>query len=394
MEENLKMEKANSPVGFILTLVPFEERWIMEMTVLFYINVLSGGGAERVVANLANHFSEDEIKCTIVTSNYTENEYPLSDKVKRIVLNKSSKVEKNRITKNITYIRKLRKIIKTEDIDVVISFMQEPNFRAILASIGLKNKVVVSVRNDPKKEYPGILGWLLGHFVLPLADGCVFQTQEARQWFPRNMQKKSKIIQNEVAPIFFDTSAKCTKNIVTIGRLNTQKNQMLLIKAFNKIAGEFPDENILIYGKGELKGSLEKEIKKQGLENQIYLKGTTLNVEKILSEAKIFVLSSDYEGMPNALLEALAVGVPCIATDCPCGGPREIIESEKNGILIPVGDDNELAKALRYLLKNPEISKKMSEAAKKNAEKFRPNKVYQEWKEYIYKVLAYRKSEV
>lgn len=140
MEENLKMEKANSPVGFILTLVPFEERWIMEMTVLFYINVLSGGGAERVVANLANHFSEDEIKCTIVTSNYTENEYPLSDKVKRIVLNKSSKVEKNRITKNITYIRKLRKIIKTEDIDVVISFMQEPNFRAILASIGLKIK--------------------------------------------------------------------------------------------------------------------------------------------------------------------------------------------------------------------------------------------------------------
>lgn len=353
------------------------------MRILFYINVLGGGGAERVVANLANQFVEDNIEIVLVTSSSISKEYRVSKKVKRIILDQYVKHGRNRIIKNISYISLLRKIIKREKVDVAISFMQEPNFRAILATRGLKTKTIVSVRNDPSKEYPGLVGWLIGKILLPLADGCVFQTQEAREWFPQRLQRKSNIILNEVAESFFNIKNVCPENVVTVGRLTNQKNHMLLIKAFQKIVEKFPNEKLFIYGDGELREFLEKEIVERNLENNVFLKGATKDVEGVLAKAKIFVLPSDYEGMPNALLEAMAARIPCIATDCPCGGPRTVIQSGINGILVPVRDENALIKALMYLLSNQSIAKEFSINAKRTAEKFKPQTVYQEWKEYI-----------
>lgn len=357
------------------------------MKILFYINVLGGGGAERVVANLANHFERDHHQIIVVASNRVDNEYQINKNVKKIYLNDNIDIKGNRIIKNIKMIYFLRYLIKKEEPDVVISFMQEPNLRAVLSSIGLKNKVIVSVRNDPEKEYPGILGQVIGKMILPLADGCVFQTVDAQRWFPYKLQKKSSIIFNEVAEQFFKISRKVPKNIVSIGRLNNQKNHVLLIRAFAKLSEKYPDEKLFIYGEGELRNFLEKEIERYKLAKKIFLMGATDHVAEVLSEAKLFVLSSDYEGMPNVLLEALAVGVPCISTDCPCGGPKTIIESGVNGFLIPINDEEELIKKIEYILNNENIANELSIAAKQSAKRFRPETVYLEWEKYVSKII-------
>ena len=358
------------------------------MKIMFYINVLGGGGAERVIANLANQFVANKYQIIVVTTTRIENEYHLDSWIKRICLNDYINISGNRIIKNLKIIKKLRCVLKKEKPDIIISFMQEPNLRAILAARGTNTKVLISVRNDPEKEYPGKIGRIIGKKILPLADGCVFQTEQAQKWFPISLQKKSAIIFNEVADSFFETSRNSSDNIITIGRLNKQKNQVLLIDAFAEVSKKYPDEKLLIYGEGNLKEFLEKEIERQNLSNRVFLMGTTDRVPEVLSKAKMFVLTSDYEGMPNVLLEAMAVGVPCISTDCPCGGPRTVIESGKNGLIISVNSKNELIKQMEYMLANPNIANKMGITAKKDAERFRPDNVFKEWEHYIQDLLS------
>lgn len=360
------------------------------MKVLFYINVLSGGGAERVIANLANQLTENGLEVVLVTSTSTPNEYSVDESVKRIILDKILKGKENRISKNLKLIFQLRKRIKIEKPDVVISFMQEPNFRLVLATRGLKTKTIVSVRNDPVKEYPGRVGWIIGKILLPMADGCVFQTEDAKHWFPLKLQKKSRIIYNAVADEFYKTPLinrnKKTRIVVSCGRLSKQKNHKLLIEAFSLVVKKYDDVILKIYGEGELKNDLNLLIVKLGLQNKIQLMGSTSNVPLALAEASVFVLSSDFEGMPNALMEAMAMGLPCISTDCPCGGSRMLLD-EGGGLLIPVRDKKRLYGALDEVLGNQEKSNRMSMNAKEKAQKFRADYIFQEWYDYIFNVL-------
>ena len=173
------------------------------MKIMFYINTLAGGGAQRVMANLANMFAEKRNVVAVVTSYPVENEYPLNKEVARYNLSKERVASKLR--RNIDYIVSLRNVVKREKPDVLISFMGEPNYRAVMATRGLPIKTVISVRNDPNREYPGRISRFLGQNLLPLADGCVFQTEEARNWFPEKLQSKSRIIMNAVKTEFFNT---------------------------------------------------------------------------------------------------------------------------------------------------------------------------------------------
>lgn len=354
--------------------------------IYFYINVLCKGGAERVILQLANHFYRAGYEAVVVTSYKGKDEYEIPTGIRRVVL-EDGDIKQSQIKRNINRIRKLRKICITEKADVLISFMQEPNFRAVLATLGLKTKTIVSVRNDPKKEYSGIAGRFISRIILPMAEGCVFQTQEAKLWFPEKLQKKSAIILNAVAESFFEAHRRETANTVAIGRLTAQKNHDLLIRAFAGVASKYPTEKLLIYGDGERKEHLTKLIETMGLKERVCLMGTTSQVEQVLTQASIFVLSSDYEGLPNALMEAMAVGVPIISTDCPCGGPKALIEDGENGLLVPVGDEEEMAKALNELLSNPEYAKKMGRAVKESAERFKPDRVFLQWEAIVNKVM-------
>lgn len=358
------------------------------MKILFYINVLSGGGAERVIANLSNQFATDNNEVLLVTTYSTPNEYSIIDKVNRINLENREVKYKNRFTQNIKRIKLLRSIIKRYKPDAVVSFMEEPNFRNIVATAGLPVKTIVSVRNDPKKEYYGRIGDFIAFFLMPFADGCVFQTEDACNYFPKRLRKKSAIIFNSVKEDFYNIKRKPLEGkIVNIGRISKQKNQKLLIEAFYEVVTNFPNAKLEIYGEGPLNNDIIQLIKNYSLVDSVSLKGNVNNIPQVLAETDIFVLSSDFEGMPNALMEAMAMGIPCISTDCPCGGPRMLLENGKNGILVPVGDVKELSKALDLLLSNVKMKKYLGKNAKEKANKFMPNEIYYEWKSYIQKVV-------
>ena len=356
-------------------------------TLLFYINAINGGGAERVILQLAHHFADIGYRSVLVTSFVDEGkEYDIPQNVIRLSI-EQKEIKQSRIKRNFSRITKLRKFIKQETPVAVVSFMAEPNFRALIATLGLRTKRIISVRNDPKHEYSGKLGKFIGKYILPLADGCVFQTEEAKAWFPKKLQRKSKVILNDVKEEFFEVHREKTNNVISIGRLSKQKNHSLLIDAFSLVAKKYPDEKLLLFGEGILENNLKQKIKSLGLQEQVMLMGQTNNVADVLKKAKIFVLSSDYEGMPNCLMEALAAGVPCISTDCPCGGPREIIDNGNNGILVPIQDPDAMCQALDKLLSDIEYAEAIGKTAKESALRFHPNKIFMEWKSYVEEVI-------
>lgn len=347
------------------------------MKILLYINVLSSGGAERVMSNLANEFSKkDEV--ILVNSYKTENEYKISSNIKHIYLDDN--IQTNFFKKNISRIKKLRMIIKKEQPDVAISFMAEPNFRLLLASMFLPSKTIISIRNDPTKEYPNIFFKTLAKILFLKADGIVFQTNDAKTFFSKKIQKKSKIIYNPIKSDFYlNKSLNIGKDIVAVGRLTSQKNHNLLIDSFYNVSSEIND-NLYIYGDGELKKELQEKIDKLNLTNRIFLMGNVQNLSNILPKYKLYIMSSDYEGMPNSLMEAMACGLPCISTNCPCGGPKELLSKD---YLFKINDFNELSKKMLKMLQSEELLKKAKQENIKKSYEFLDKKILQEWYDFI-----------
>ncbi|MBE6813823.1 MAG: glycosyltransferase family 4 protein [Ruminococcaceae bacterium] len=353
------------------------------MKLLFYINTLGGGGAERVIVNLSNYFSRNSTNEVVLVASYpNENEYFIDSTVKKVYLSEERN-EDSFLKRNFCCIRELRRIIKAEKPDTALAFMAEPNFRLLLSTFGLSLRKIISVRNDPIREYGNFVYRILSKFLFKYSDLVVFQTQEAKQFFSKKIQKKSAIIMNQVNEKFFATDiVNKRKEIVTVGSFKAQKNHKMLIEAFSKISDKITD-NLIIYGEGKLREELEGLIEEKGLTERVFLPGHTSDVIGSIKGAKVFVLSSDYEGMPNALLEAMALGVPCVSTDCPCGGPREIINDAENGFLVPVSDEDFLAKKMLELINNEELQNKFSRNARKSAEKFKPDKIFCEWEKVL-----------
>lgn len=271
--------------------------------------------------------------------------------------------------------------------DIAVSFMYDCNRRAILAAFGFKTKIIISVRADPKFEYQGVKGWLYSRLLLPFADGCVFQTQDAKSWFTKKLQDKSVVLFNEVKPEFFNIKREPVKGeIINIGRLDPQKNQKMLIKAVSMLHEKFPDLKLKIYGEGPLRSELEDYIKSLNAESFVKLMGWTHDIADAFARAEMFILSSDFEGVSNALMEALAAGVPSISTDCPPGGSKMLIDNMKDGMLVPVGDTDALAQAIEFLHANSDKAKLIGENAKKRAQNFEPGKVFKDWENYFIKI--------
>lgn len=360
------------------------------MKILFYINAIHDGGAERVMVNLAKYFSDIGYETILVTSFIDTWEYKIEGNVKRLTL-EENEIKQGKIKRNFSRIIKLRDILKKEKPDVAVSFMAEPNFRLLVASLGLNVKTIVSVRNDPNKEYAGKIGKFVGKWILPIADGCVFQTKEAQEWFPERLQRKSTIIFNAVKEEFFHIERRPVDGeIITCGRLEAQKNHKLLIDAFSEVVKEHPYARLKIYGEGSLRNVLQEQINKLGLQEKAFLMGATNDVAKALQTADLFVLSSDYEGMPNALMEAMAAGVPCISTDCPCGGARELLGSFSTEILFKLNDREGLQIKINKMLGDKESKNKKGAVCKKVAEGFKSNAVFKSWGKYFCLVLAKR----
>lgn len=350
------------------------------MKLFFYINALHDGGAERVISLLSGQIAKRGHEVTVVTSFRDKWEYSLDEGVKRISL-ENEEIKTNFIKRNISRIYKLRRICKREKPDIIISFMGEPNFRALIATIGLKVKTVISVRTDPDREYRKGIPRLLAKILYRRADGYVFQTHHALQWFPKQIQKKALVILNPVSEAFYlaEGNPGNRKMIVSVGRLVKEKNFSLLIKAFTNIADEYPEFILTIYGEGALRIELEKQVSEAGLKDRVILFGRCNNVSEQIKNAYAFVLSSDVEGLPNALMEAMALGLSVISTDCAGGGARTLIEDGVDGLIVPVNDEEALVAALRKLLDDKAYSQQLGRAAQKKSAYFTTEKIVSQW---------------
>ena len=356
--------------------------------ILFHINSMGKGGAERVISILSRCFAQDGNDVAVATLWTAEEEYPLDERVRRIHVGLTPEEEKKgRIYKALVRMLRYRQSILKEKPDIVISFCANANFRSAYSLIGTKIPLLVSVRNDPRTDYAPYPKKC--RFMTKKAVGCVFQTPDAKKFFDEELQKKSRIIWNPLDEKYLsnqESQAKQRdKTIVTVGRITRQKNQILLLRAFSKICDEFPEYQLQIYGEAGsdgVKEELEAFCMEHKIADRVRFMGASSTLEKDIKNAGLFVLPSDYEGMPNALIEAMAMGLPCVATDCPCGGSALLID-QYGGILVPTGAEEELAEAMRRVLSDTELANRIGLQARGVVNSVNPQKIYQEWKDYV-----------
>lgn len=349
-------------------------------------------GAQRVMGILVNNLI-DENEIILVNDFSLDQKVPQYNIDKRVIrMYLQEKNTGNPLVKNVIRIRKLREIIYKESPDLVVSFLGRTNIRMLISTIGMTTKKIVSVRNDPEKEYGNSkITRFFTNLLFLAADGCVFQTQEAKLYFWNNNLKKSAIIYNPIDDVFFHTNKKTTNthSIVTFGRIEKQKNHKLLIDAFALIVDQYRDSRLYIYGEGQYRDYLEKYCQMNPkISGKVFFPGNVRNVNDILASSSMFILSSDYEGMPNALMESMAMGVPSISTDCPCGGPRFLIRNEEEGILVPCGDAYSIADAIRKYFDDNSYYELVEKNSKKRAEEFQIPNIVQQWKNYFYQVMG------
>lgn len=342
------------------------------------------------MVNLAEYFHNQGYDVILVTQYQRDNEYAISAKIRRIYSEpEPEELTGGRIKNFCLRFRTLRNIWKQYKPDIILSFLGKNNLMAIATAAFLPSKVAVSVRGEPTMEYENGLMQFLAKFIFRFADGVILQTERAKEFFPKAVQRKSVILKNPLNPAFVGrkTAVQRDNVIAAAGRLDDNKNHAMLIHAFSRIADEYPEMRLVIYGEGELREYLMELVSEKGLEERISLPGSIDNVAEMIGSARIFTLTSNTEGMPNSVIEAMVLGVPVIATDCPCGGPAALIKNEENGILVPVGDAYALADALRKILSDRELEQRLSENAAKLAEELAPERVCEEWLEYLIKFL-------
>ncbi|MCI6811658.1 MAG: glycosyltransferase family 4 protein [Lachnospiraceae bacterium] len=362
--------------------------------IVFYSGNLAKGGAERVIINLATALLAKGHEVVLATSVQLKEEYPVPEGAKRLVIyEKAEDASGNRIVNFVKRYRKQRRIWKEEKPDIIVSFIGKNNAMALLTTLGMKIPVLVSVRGEPSQEYYNRALKLCAKYLFPRAAGIILQTEDSKSFFCSGVLKKAVVLPNPLNPIFVEDEKKPkaeeeSKNpkprrITMMGRVDANKNQKLVIEAFERLAPQFPDYVLEIWGKGEERERLLNEVKEAGLSERIFLPGTTQKVKEKLKASAIYILSSNTEGMPNSLMEAMAMGLPVISTDCPCGGPRTLITHGVNGLLVPVGDVEAMTAAMRQLMENEKFAQELGEKALEIRKTLDPVRVNRKWEEYI-----------
>ena len=348
------------------------------MKIFMLIKWLHNSGAPKMFMWLANALAKQEHEVMVCTY---QNQYEgnLSPSIKHIDFT-------NEQFGFCGKIKRIRQIIKDFDADISISFLLDANIYNTFACCGLKTKSVICERNDPFKPHYYKLKFWKPWF--RLADGAVFQLPKVAEYY-NNIKGETAIIPNPVSKTRFHVTKpfQSRKNeIVTVGRLDIfQKRHDVLIRAFELFHQRHKDFKLVIYGGAEHDDQqrLEELIISLGLNNCVVLAGAVNNPTEKIMDSKIFVLSSDFEGIPNSLIEAMSVGLPCISTDCRPGGARLLINDGVNGMVVPAGDSFALAEKMAYLADNPDIADKLGKEAKKIQEVFSEDIILNIWEEYL-----------
>lgn len=363
------------------------------MKVCFLVSNLISGGVERTVCYVSKYFAYHDIDTTILSLS-DEIFYDVDEKVKLISLHIKRGYD-NKFQKYERVLRRLygvRKHIKKGKYDVV--FCMAPEMTRYILPLHNKGsfKLISSERNNPLFDNEN--DKKVKEKAFPKCDGIIFQTQRAMECFPKEVQAKGVIIPNAVGNDLAYTVQrnKDTKRKITaVGRLTKQKDYFTLLKAFIIIHKAFPYERLEIYGSGEDEKELKEFCKSEGLSDCVFFLGNKKEALKLIADSDCFVLSSIYEGMPNVLMEAMAIGLPCVSTDCPFG-PRELIKDGVNGFLVPVGDADKLAQKIIYILNNTDEAEQMGERAKHILEEQNINTIASQYLKYVQTIVGEKKD--
>lgn len=358
----------------------------------FYIGSLNKGGAERVFVNLAEFFLNQGYQVTMVTQYRKDNEYVLATGIDRVISDITpQETTGSRIVNFVRRFMKLRRIWKRERPDLVLSCVGKNNFMTIVTTMFTGTKAVVSVVGEAKEEYPTRLMKRLANLLFPHAAGLILQTERSRSFFSGRTAKKAVVLPNSLNPLFIRESignVEREKRIVSVGRLDANKNHEMMIRAFAKILAKYPEYTLTIYGEGELREYLQKLIFTLKLEDKVYLPGIIPDVADRIEKAALFLLTSYSEGVSNALIEAMALGLPVIATDVPSGGTVELIRHGENGWIIPAGSQTALEEAMDKLLSDTDLAERLGNRAKEVQKRFAPERVNEQWKAYFEECLG------
>lgn len=291
------------------------------------------------------------------------------------------------ICNNWRRIKVLRASFRSASPDVIISFIDQSNVVTLLAASTLKAPVIISERVHPGRHRIGFPWRILRALLYPYASALVVQTAEVKRFFGRGISRKITIIPNPVSPPEWQRSKKPGHNIAAVGRLERQKGFDLLIDAFAGVAARHPEWRLNIWGEGSQRTQLEAQVKALGLQERVFLPGVTHIPGTWIQEADAFVLSSRYEGFPNALAEAMSAGLPCIAFDCP-SGPAELMQW--GGLLVADGDVAALAEAMHRVMSDSDLRERMGSDARLASARFHPDLVFAAWCKLLDQLVARR----
>ncbi|MDB9961272.1 glycosyltransferase family 4 protein [Oceanihabitans sp.] len=357
--------------------------------IAFILPSLKAGGAERVVSTLSNQLINTFDVVIVVLYNCTPF-YPLDKRVEIHFCKEYSRTLSftDSIRNHFDLMKRCKKYVKNAKADIIIGFTTTANIYSVLISKRIRLPSIISERIHPDYNIVNHFWNIIRKHIYPKSNALVVQTQEIMNYFLSfTDEKKVVIINNPLAEELVaqkNSVSLKVNHIICVGRLDLQKNQELLIRAFSNIKRK--DWKLLLIGEGQLRSHYEKLIIDLNIEEYIELVGNIQDISKYYNTAKIFVLPSNFEGFPNALIEAMSFGLACIATNCP-SGPSEIIKDNENGFLIPVHDQMELENKLQLLIDNSELQKQFSLKAIESTAIFDAAYIADKWKELIYKVL-------
>jgi len=368
------------------------------MKIVFLVSSMHAGGAERVAATLASAWAErgDEVTLVATYSGRGECFYPLSDKVKILWLADALGPKTHPFIYGPRKLMALRRLLRQEQADVIVSFLTNVNVTALIASRGLGQPIIVCERTNPAfSSSSGALLRRLRRITYPCADLVTLQAEESVATFKKMVPrlKGLAVVPNPMPPPLLDATladpiepAQGRFRLMAMGRLVPDKQFSILINAFAAVADKYPQWDLVVWGDGPLRETLTEQINHLGLGARVTLPGRTAEPWKELAGSHAFAMSSVVEGFPNVLLEAMALGLPCITFDCP-SGPREMTRDGRDALLIPLGDEDAYRRGLAKLLAEPALRSQLGrQAAQSVRERYTLTAVLARWDELFARV--------
>jgi GalNAc-alpha-(1->4)-GalNAc-alpha-(1->3)-diNAcBac-PP-undecaprenol alpha-1,4-N-acetyl-D-galactosaminyltransferase len=357
------------------------------MRILLLTSSMNSGGAERVASTLANAWVSrgDQVTLMPTFSGGGECFYQLLPGVQLVYLANLVPSGARTLVNRFARLRALRRFIAKERPDIIVSFLSNVNVAGVFASVGLGIPIIVCERIDPFASPTSKLLRISCRLTYPLADALMVQTQAVASKYASTgwPLRLIRVIPNPVPRQMFDVKNRSTncenKRLLSVGRLDNQKQFAVLIKVFAKLAADNHDWFLRIVGEGPLRLVLEQQILSLGLSGRVELAGRSANIIEELTQADAFVLTSAYEGFPNALLEAMTVGLPCVTFDCP-SGPRELSMDGQVALLVPLDNEHALEHELGRLMMDADLRQSLGTKAQTSvAERFDLNRVLEQW---------------